>query len=469
MGDPEAEYQGNVHDQPQMEAEEVEFELQDQQFEYQQVPDTGDSVPPLNYDNQNQHDQYQQQQQQPQPQPPNQNDYDPQPQPQPQVVFQQTQQPSQPQPMQFPPLGPPQPNPYQTQPQQFPPQSPQQFPPQRPQQFPPQSPQQFPPQRPQQFPPQNSQQFPPQSPQQFPPQSPQQFPPQRPQQYPPQSPQFQAQQQQQQQQQQGYQQPQMTPQPGAAAQFPPQNVQSHPNPNPMYGNGANQPGAYPPQAPQQSPAKFPPASPSTPHQVRYQQQQPQQAQAGYINVNAGNANAMPDNNYAAQGVPVQQPHYQPGPLNHINLQNVGTEGWSSELFDCMDDPMNALTTAFVPCLTFGQIAEIVDNGTTSCAISGLFYGLIASFLGVPFIMSCTYRTKLRSMFGLVEAPAPDWVTHLFCEPCALCQEYRELQIRGIDPSIGWIGNLQRNPNLQQQLRANMMAPPPPQYMNHNCQ
>ncbi|XP_034217547.1 protein PLANT CADMIUM RESISTANCE 4-like [Prunus dulcis] len=259
----------------------------------------------------------------------------------------------------------------------------------------------------------------------------------------------------------------MTPQPGAAAQFPPQNVQSHPNP--MYGNGANQPGAYPPQAPQQSPAKFPPASPSTPHQVRYQQQQPQQAQAGYINVNAGNANAMPDNNYAAQGVPVQQPHYQPGPLNHINLQNVGTEGWSSELFDCMDDPMNALTTAFVPCLTFGQIAEIVDNGTTSCAISGLFYGLIASFLGVPFIMSCTYRTKLRSMFRLVEAPAPDWVTHLFCEPCALCQEYRELQIRGIDPSIGWIGNLQRNPNLQQQLRANMMAPPPPQYMNHNCQ
>lgn len=53
---------------------------------------------------------------------------------------------------------------------------------------------------------------------------------------------------------------------------------------------------------------------------------------------------MPDNNYAAQGVPVQQPHYQPGPLNHINLQNVGTEGWSSELFDCMDDPMNGTST-----------------------------------------------------------------------------------------------------------------------------
>ncbi|KAL4351996.1 hypothetical protein GQ457_06G039030 [Hibiscus cannabinus] len=51
-------------------------------------------------------------------------------------------------------------------------------------------------------------------------------------------------------------------------------------------------------------------------------------------------------------------------------------------------------------------------------------------------MPCTYRTKLRSKFGLPEAPAPDWVTHFLCEWCALCQEYRELQHRGWDPSLG---------------------------------
>ncbi|XP_004296091.1 PREDICTED: protein PLANT CADMIUM RESISTANCE 6-like [Fragaria vesca subsp. vesca] len=100
----------------------------------------------------------------------------------------------------------------------------------------------------------------------------------------------------------------------------------------------------------------------------------------------------------------------------------------------------AVTTALVPCLTFGQIAEVVDDGNTTCATSGLLYGLVAAFSGMPCIVSCAYRTKIRNMYGLVEAPASDWLTHLFCEPCALCQEYKELQRRGLDPSRGWQGN-----------------------------
>ncbi|KAF3789509.1 hypothetical protein EJ110_NYTH18148 [Nymphaea thermarum] len=57
-------------------------------------------------------------------------------------------------------------------------------------------------------------------------------------------------------------------------------------------------------------------------------------------------------------------------------------------------------------------------------------------MGVPFILSCTYRTRLRERFNLPEDPFPDLLTHLLCEPCALCQEYRELRYRGLDPSIG---------------------------------
>ncbi|KAL6199103.1 hypothetical protein ACLB2K_028890 [Fragaria x ananassa] len=100
----------------------------------------------------------------------------------------------------------------------------------------------------------------------------------------------------------------------------------------------------------------------------------------------------------------------------------------------------AVTTALVPCLTFGQIAEVVDDGNTTCATSGLLYGLVAAFSGMPCLVSCAYRTKIRNMYGLVEAPASDWLTHLFCEPCALCQEHKELQRRGLDPSRGWQGN-----------------------------
>ncbi|KAM1398270.1 hypothetical protein ACFX2I_015737 [Malus domestica] len=402
MGNPEGGPSANDgdHDLYQPQVE-VEHELQaDQQFQYQLVSET------TSHD-QNQEDQYQQ----PPPQPPNnapQNNYDPQAQAQAQAqaqgVFQQL-PPSQPQPVGFPPpQGPPQQNPYQT-----------------------------------------------------PTPQPAQFPPQGPQQFPPQNPQFQNQQ-----QEANYQQPR-------PAQFPPQpqsNMQTNPNRNPMYANVPNQPGAvYPPQGPQpmgmgnqQPPAQFPPQSPAN-----YNQQY-QKPAVQFSTQNQQYQQQQPNNGYAAQGVPMQQSPYQQGPLNHVNLQNAGTEQWSSELFDCMDDPMNALTTAFVPCLTFGQIAEVVDNGRSSCATSGLFYGLIAAFIGIPFIMSCTYRTKLRSKYNLIESPAPDWVIHLLCEPCALCQEYRELQVRGIDPSIGWIGNVQRNPSLQQP-NVNMMMPPMNQNMN----
>lgn len=139
-----------------------------------------------------------------------------------------------------------------------------------------------------------------------------------------------------------------------------------------------------------------------------------------------------------------------------------TESWKTGLFDCMEDPTNALVTACFPCLTFGQIAELVDSGQTTCTTSGLIYGVILMFIGIPCIMSCTYRTKLRSRYGLFESPAPDWVIHCFCECCALCQEYRELHLRGLDPSIGWQGNQARKQNMQ--LQQATMVPPGHQAM-----
>ncbi|KAJ8646671.1 hypothetical protein MRB53_008419 [Persea americana] len=38
--------------------------------------------------------------------------------------------------------------------------------------------------------------------------------------------------------------------------------------------------------------------------------------------------------------------------------------WSSGLCDCCNDPSNCLLTCCCPCVTFGQIAEIIDRGTT---------------------------------------------------------------------------------------------------------
>ncbi|KAG9458368.1 hypothetical protein H6P81_002876 [Aristolochia fimbriata] len=211
---------------------------------------------------------------------------------------------------------------------------------------------------------------------------------------------------------------------------PPTNLQQYPPPNRTY---AAQPPTYPPPNPQPYPpaVKFPPASPlaagqaappMSPHKpILFQQQ----------------------NGMAASGVPVQ-PYPQP-----YQAVAGGTGGWTSGLFDCLNDPTNALITAFFPCFTFGQIAEIIDNGHTTCGTSGILYGAVAFCIAMPCLLSCTYRTKLRSKYDLLEVPAPDWVTHFFCEWCALCQEYRELKARGLDPELGWQGNMAKYQNQQQ--------------------
>ncbi|MQL89663.1 hypothetical protein Taro_022255 [Colocasia esculenta] len=181
---------------------------------------------------------------------------------------------------------------------------------------------------------------------------------------------------------------------------------------------------------------------------------------------------------AAPGIPVQQKPQQ-YPLGGMTGR-VGPPGyvmWTTGLFDCRDDPMNAVMTCFFPCITFGQIAEIVDEGRSSmgsdlvlcgclclraaCTSNGLIYGCVAALIALPCLISCGYRTRLRAKYDLVEAPAPDWASHFLCECCALCQEYRELRNRGLDPAIGWHANMARIQNLQQGV---VMAPPVNQMM-----
>ncbi|KAL6187033.1 hypothetical protein ACLB2K_043149 [Fragaria x ananassa] len=125
-----------------------------------------------------------------------------------------------------------------------------------------------------------------------------------------------------------------------------------------------------------------------------------------------------------------------------HLRPRAPEPWKTGLFDCFDDPKNCCTTFWCPCITFGQIAEIVDKGSTSCGASGALYTLIFCVTGCPCFYSCFYRSKMRQQYTLDASPCGDCLVHCFCEYCALCQEYRELQNRGFDMVIGWHGNIE---------------------------
>ncbi|AQK61787.1 cell number regulator 3 [Zea mays] len=119
--------------------------------------------------------------------------------------------------------------------------------------------------------------------------------------------------------------------------------------------------------------------------------------------------------------------------------------WSSRLLDCFDDFDICCMTFWCPCITFGRTAEIVDHGMTSCGTSAALFALIQWLSGsqCTWAFSCTYRTRLRAQHGLPEAPCADFLVHLCCLHCALCQEYRELKARGYEPVLGWEFNAQR--------------------------
>ncbi|KAL2932551.1 Protein PLANT CADMIUM RESISTANCE 2 [Bienertia sinuspersici] len=115
----------------------------------------------------------------------------------------------------------------------------------------------------------------------------------------------------------------------------------------------------------------------------------------------------------ATAVPISSPVYAP-------LIGTPPQGqWSSGLFDCTTDVSH------------------------SCGVSGALYGLIGMISGFHFIYTCAYRGKLKRQFGISASPIEDLCTHIWCHPCALCQEHRELQYHGYDVPLGWVGNLEK--------------------------
>lgn len=81
------------------------------------------------------------------------------------------------------------------------------------------------------------------------------------------------------------------------------------------------------------------------------------------------------------------------------------------------------------------IYVIWTNICAACVAAGTAYGLLCiACLGCAY--SCCYRSRLRAEYDLQEGPVPDFLVHCCCETCALCQEYRELKIRGFDMGIG---------------------------------
>ncbi|PWA38320.1 PLAC8 family protein [Artemisia annua] len=134
------------------------------------------------------------------------------------------------------------------------------------------------------------------------------------------------------------------------------------------------------------------------------------------------------------------------PTKNERVSDVPVE-WSSGICACFDDLQSCLVGTICPCYLFGKNAEILGSNTFmgSCTTHFIICGLINScccllsgglLLGFPGCFAacyaCGYRKALRTKYNLQEAPCGDFITHLCCHMCAVCQEYREIRERSVD-------------------------------------
>ena len=71
----------------------------------------------------------------------------------------------------------------------------------------------------------------------------------------------------------------------------------------------------------------------------------------------------------------------------------------------------------------------------ACCMSGTLYVLLLS-IGCQWLYTCSKRSSMRAQYNLQESPCLDCCVHFWCDTCALCQEYRELEKRGFNMAKG---------------------------------
>lgn len=94
--------------------------------------------------------------------------------------------------------------------------------------------------------------------------------------------------------------------------------------------------------------------------------------------------------------------------------------WNYGLFGCFEDMKICALTLFCPCYIFGKTANTVNRNCIFCGI----------LLLIPFVNLYAFgkvRNLIRKHLNIDGTGSDDCILTLFCAPCALAQEAREVR------------------------------------------
>jgi Cys-rich protein (TIGR01571 family) len=129
------------------------------------------------------------------------------------------------------------------------------------------------------------------------------------------------------------------------------------------------------------------------------------------------AEGIPNNNNNNNNNPAPAPIiYKPDPE------------WQAKLFDCCLEPKIACLAFTCPGAVQGLNIYNVTDGNFSCCVQGTAKCFVYAS-GLYFYSGCLQRQKNRIYLQIAGNAENDCIIHCFCAPCALVQEYREIEIR----------------------------------------
>ena len=148
----------------------------------------------------------------------------------------------------------------------------------------------------------------------------------------------------------------------------------------------------------------------------------------------------------------------PGSSGKPGTWTIPLSRWKDDCLACENMDRN-LMALFCPFCLFGKYADVMYNEfkeppneikdsegcmTTPCAIYFALGGpcMAAGFATMPpiggmitlsSVYAFTFRGRIRMVFNIPGSGKNDCLSHYFCFPCALTQEYEELKYRQANP------------------------------------
>ncbi|CAF3096056.1 unnamed protein product [Rotaria socialis] len=110
------------------------------------------------------------------------------------------------------------------------------------------------------------------------------------------------------------------------------------------------------------------------------------------------------------------------------MQLYREQTWNESLFGCFKDVHVCCYGFWCCCCLYGENAEKINN-RSKCLTHCCMYSFMSLF-GCCCLMHTVKRGQLRTKYNLEEDVCADCLMTCCCPPCAICQEAREIKVRG---------------------------------------